>query len=135
MLRPVKVLRGVPVLRRIAAAHVAARETEPQVDPRIARLEALFAAFLTGMPDLDLVEMRALFFHFSHSRWARSQLPRRAPASYVLSRNSYSVSSGEAACRTSSYMRMNSPSCVFLPAAAGRTCAFSSPSGAGIVYA
>jgi len=41
---------------------------------------------------------------------ARSHLARRAPASYVLSKNSYRVSSGDSARRMSSYNRMNSES-------------------------
>ena len=39
-----KVLRGMLVLRRIAAANVAAGAAEPQMDPGVSHFEALFAA-------------------------------------------------------------------------------------------
>jgi hypothetical protein len=42
------------------------------------------------------------------SRVARSHLPKFAPASYVLWRKSCNAALGDAALRTSSYMRMNS---------------------------
>src|ERR1039457_6601390 len=77
------------------------------------------------MRDLDLIEMRAVFGHVQVSNVARSHLARRAPASYVLSRNSYKLSSGDSARRTSSYIRMNSESCAFQPAPSGRTGCFS----------
>jgi hypothetical protein len=51
MFRLVKVLGGVLVLGRVAAADVAADKTFPQVDPGVAHLEALLAAFAAG-PDL-----------------------------------------------------------------------------------
>lgn len=38
------VFRGVLVLRRVAAADVAALEAEAEVDPAVAHLQALFAA-------------------------------------------------------------------------------------------
>jgi hypothetical protein len=44
MLGGVEVLSGVLALRRIAATHVATGETEAEVDPGIAQLEAFFAA-------------------------------------------------------------------------------------------
>src|SRR6185312_897830 len=43
VLRTVKMLRGVLVLRRIAAAHMAARHTQAQMHPGIAHLQALLA--------------------------------------------------------------------------------------------
>ena len=44
MLRGVKMFGGVLVLRRIAAADVAAGKTHAQMHPRISDLEAIFTA-------------------------------------------------------------------------------------------
>jgi hypothetical protein len=63
MLRFVKVFGGVLVLRRIAAADVPALEAQTQVNPRIAHLHALFAFVLVRLPDLNRIEMCALFRH------------------------------------------------------------------------
>src|ERR1035438_9047797 len=100
---------------------MSAGQTEPEMYPGIACLETLLAALLSRMLYLDLIEMRARFGHFQVSNAARSHLARRAPASYVLSKNSYRVSSGDSARRTSSYNRMNSESWGFQLAPAGRT--------------
>src|SRR3954451_2992751 len=56
-----EVLRRVLVRRRVAAADVPARETETQVHPAVARLEAVDAAghLLRQLRDRDRVEMRA----------------------------------------------------------------------------
>src|ERR1035441_7155654 len=104
-----------------------ARQTEPEVHPGVARFEAVLAALLGRIRDLDLIEVRTVFGHIQVSKAARSHLARRAPASYVLSRNSYKASSGDSARRTSSYIRMNSESCVFQPAPVGRTGCVSMP--------
>src|SRR5579872_7073866 len=48
MLGLVEVFGGMLVLRRIAAAHVPAAETFPQMDPGVAHLEAFFAALAAG---------------------------------------------------------------------------------------
>ena len=53
------VLAGVLVLRRIAAADLAAREAEPQVHPGVAHAHALAAGQVVGRHDLDLVEVLA----------------------------------------------------------------------------
>jgi hypothetical protein len=53
MVRQPKVLRGVLVRGRVAAADVAARETHPQVDPRVAGLGAIFADRRSGPRDFD----------------------------------------------------------------------------------
>src|ERR1035438_2513873 len=106
-----------------------ARQTEPEVHPGIAGFEALLAALLGRMRDLDLIEMRAVFGHVQVSNVARSHLARRAPASYVLSKKAYSASSGDSARRTSSYIRMNSESCGFQAAPVGRTGCVSIPGG------
>jgi hypothetical protein len=55
----VEMFGGVLVLRRIAAADVAARKTQPEVNPRIAHFQAFLAAFLIRVRDLDLVGMFA----------------------------------------------------------------------------
>src|ERR1039457_6869469 len=110
-----------------------ARQTEAEVHPGVARFEAVLAALLGRVRDLDLVEMRAVFGHVQVSNVARSHLARRPPASYVLSRNSYKLSSGDSARRTSSYIRVNSESCAFQPAPTGRTGCVSMPGGCGAV--
>jgi hypothetical protein len=45
------------VLRRIAAAHMAAKEAFPQMDPGVANLEAFLAALAAGfdLPDFSQV--------------------------------------------------------------------------------
>jgi hypothetical protein len=42
-----------------------ARQTQPQMNPRIAHLDAFFANMFVGVLNFDLVEMRALFHSFS----------------------------------------------------------------------
>jgi hypothetical protein len=54
----VKVLGGVFVLRRIAAADVAAGEAQAQVDPGVAHLQTFFAAFGLRFYVVNLVEVR-----------------------------------------------------------------------------
>jgi hypothetical protein len=58
-----KMLRRVLVLGGIATPHVAARQTEPQMQPGIAGFEAFLATFLTAMRNLDLTQMCAAFGH------------------------------------------------------------------------
>src|ERR1039458_6409332 len=113
---------------------MSAPQHEPEVHTGVARFEAVLAALLGRIRDLDLIEMRAVFGHIQVSKAARSHLARRAPASYVLSRKAYRVSSGDSAARTSSYIRMNSESCVFQAAPVGRTGCVSMPGGCGAVY-
>src|SRR5262245_708751 len=61
-----KVLRRVFVRRVIAATHVAAAQTEAQMHPAAAHLETLLAAVgRAGSDVLNLIEVRALFRHFS----------------------------------------------------------------------
>jgi hypothetical protein len=55
MLGAMKVLSGVLVFRRIAAAHVPARQTEAKMHPPIASLQALFASSSVGLNILDLI--------------------------------------------------------------------------------
>ena len=59
-----KMLRGVFVFGRIAAANVSANHAEPQVNPRIAGFEALFAAICMWLDVLNLIHMRT----FAHVR-------------------------------------------------------------------
>jgi hypothetical protein len=71
MVDRMKMLGGVLVLRRIAAADFAARQAQAQVHPFVADLQALFAAFGVRLDRLDLIEMRAFDSHslprFSYS--------------------------------------------------------------------
>ncbi len=87
MFRSVKVTGGVLVPGVVAATYMPARHTEPEVDPGVAHFETLFAALLSGMRNLDLIEMSTRSGHSQVSNAARSHLASRAPASYVLSRN------------------------------------------------
>ena len=59
MLDRPKVLRGVLVLRGVAAANVTAAEAETQVHPRVSHLEALSQPRVFGCNVPDLVEVRA----------------------------------------------------------------------------
>jgi hypothetical protein len=55
----VKVFRRMLVLGRIAAADVAAIQAEAQMDPSIARLQALFAAVGVGFYFVNLIQVGA----------------------------------------------------------------------------
>jgi hypothetical protein len=59
----VKVFGGVLVLGGIAAGDVATFHAQPQMDPGVAHLDALFADVNLGLSDFDLVEMCAGFSH------------------------------------------------------------------------
>jgi hypothetical protein len=61
--RPVKMLRRVLVLRRIAAAHMPAREAQPQVNPGVAHLEAFLAAFPAGRDFANFLDVLASCTH------------------------------------------------------------------------
>ena len=65
MLQFVEMLGRVLVLRRVAAPHVPARQTQAQVDPCITCLNAFLANMLVGILNFDLVEMGALIRHGS----------------------------------------------------------------------
>jgi hypothetical protein len=60
----------VPVFRGIAAAHVPAGKAEPQVDPGVASLHAVFTNVRVGFRDLDLICMLTL-----HLRLRKAFLP------------------------------------------------------------
>ena len=59
MLRRVKMLGGVFVFRIIAAADVPTDQAQPQMDPRIAHLQAFLAALAAGMDVTNFTEMLA----------------------------------------------------------------------------
>jgi len=63
MLHGPKVFCGVLVFRRIATTNVAAAQTQAQMNPSVAHLEAFFAALGVWFDALDLVEVRARFGH------------------------------------------------------------------------
>jgi hypothetical protein len=52
-----KMLGSVLVLGRIAAAHVAADHAQPEMDPGVAHLQALFTAVGVGLHVPDLVHV------------------------------------------------------------------------------
>ena len=52
----------VPVFRGIAAAHVPAGKTQPQMDPGVTSLHAVFTNVFVGFRDLDLISVLALHF-------------------------------------------------------------------------
>ena len=56
----VKVARGVFVLRRVATADVTAAHTQPQMHPRVANLQAIFASVGARGYFSNLIEMCAL---------------------------------------------------------------------------
>ena len=81
MFRRMEVFRGVLVLRRIAAADVAAGHAEPQVDPRVANLQAVFTAVSARRDFANLIKMSA--GHFAEN--LRNHLILRASRTNVLS--------------------------------------------------
>src|SRR5713226_606811 len=67
VLGSVEVLRGMPVLRLVAAADMAAAQAQSQVDPGVAGLQALLAAIGVRGDVSDLVQVRALDRHLTPS--------------------------------------------------------------------
>jgi hypothetical protein len=65
MLGLVKVLGGVLVFRRVAAADMAAFQTQSQVDPRVVHFEALLAAFAARIDLLNFILMGTSLGHES----------------------------------------------------------------------
>ena len=63
MFRAMEVLGGVLVLGGIATPHISALQTQTQMNPCVASLYALFTYMLVGLPDFDLIEVRALCRH------------------------------------------------------------------------
>ena len=68
MERFIKVLAGVLIARRVAAAHVPAGQTRPQVHPGVPHLQAVVAALniIAIGDDLDLVNVRTRFDNCRH---------------------------------------------------------------------
>jgi hypothetical protein len=67
-----EMFRSVCVLRRIAAAHIAADHAHTQMHPGIAHLHALFTGMLFRAFNLDLVQMTAFLRHKSLQQNGRS---------------------------------------------------------------
>jgi hypothetical protein len=63
VMRRVEMLCSVAIFRRIAAGHISAKKTHPQMDPSIAQLDAFFAALAIWFDVVNLIEMSALFSH------------------------------------------------------------------------
>jgi hypothetical protein len=59
----VKMLGGMLVLRRIAAADSAAHHAHPQMNPGVADFYAFFTDMLVGGGDFDLIQMLAFLCH------------------------------------------------------------------------
>jgi hypothetical protein len=62
MMRRTKMPSGVLVLGGVAASHVAAAQTEPEMNPRVAHLQAFFATRAAGMHLPNLVQVSAISF-------------------------------------------------------------------------
>jgi hypothetical protein len=58
-----KMFCGVFVLRRIAASDIPADHAHPQVNPRVAKFDALFTDVGIGSPELDLIEVLTFLSH------------------------------------------------------------------------
>src|SRR6478752_6651982 len=63
MLGAMIMLRRMLVLRRVTAAHVSAFQAQPQMDPRIAGLDAVFADIGLGGFKFDLLQVAAPLGH------------------------------------------------------------------------
>jgi hypothetical protein len=59
----VEMLGGVFILRRIAARDVAAEQAHAQMNPRVARLNAVFTNVFFGFAKFDLVEVGTFLWH------------------------------------------------------------------------
>jgi hypothetical protein len=85
VIRMVEMLRGVAVFRVVTAADMAADQTFAQMHPRIAHLQAFFAAVGRRLYVANLREVRARFYLHSASQdrphhAAVSKTPKRALA-------------------------------------------------------
>jgi len=63
MLHGPKVFCGVLVFRGVATTNMAAAQTQAQMNPSVAHLEAFFAAFGLWFDGPDLIEVRTRFGH------------------------------------------------------------------------
>src|SRR5438093_612569 len=77
MLHAVKMLGGVLVFRRIATAHVAASEAQPQVHPCISYFEAFLAAAASRLDIAHLIEVCACVVHIMTSQSKRKPFGAR----------------------------------------------------------
>jgi hypothetical protein len=60
MMRLAKMPSGVLVLGGVATSHVAAAQTEPEMNPGVAHLQAFFAPRAAGMDLLDFTKVSAI---------------------------------------------------------------------------
>jgi len=65
MLGFMEVFGGVFVFGRITTTDVATDQAHAQVDPSVADFYAILAFPFIGLPEFDLLEMRALLWHGS----------------------------------------------------------------------
>src|SRR5579863_9044532 len=85
MLRGVKMFRGVLVLGRVAAAHVAAGETHAQVHPGVSDLEAVFTAARAGFDVANFLQVFAFAHFFSPvKRFLESAISRSWDTAYLI---------------------------------------------------
>lgn len=70
-----KMLGGVPVLGIVTATNVPTSQANTQVDPAIARLQAVFATLRAGFDIMDLIEVLTVAVHYELS--IRNKSPRR----------------------------------------------------------
>jgi hypothetical protein len=63
MLGRVKVFCGVLVFRRVATADMPAAQTQAEMYPTVAHLEAFFAALGLGFDAANLIDVRAFIGH------------------------------------------------------------------------
>ena len=63
MLRFMIMLRGMFVLGRVAAPHMAAFQAQPQMYPCVSNLDAVLTNVGFGVGDLDLIEMSTRVRH------------------------------------------------------------------------
>jgi hypothetical protein len=81
MLRAMKVLGRVFVLRRVAAAHMAAFQAQTQMDPGVTHLQAFLAATRVRSDRTDLIEMRTTCHGLSSLKDATDTEPSSSPHS------------------------------------------------------
>jgi hypothetical protein len=67
------------IFRTVAASHVAAYEAHPQMDPRIAKLQAFFATLGAGLDLTDFFDVRADSSHGRRSSKLRSTTDDNRP--------------------------------------------------------
>ncbi len=78
MFRSLKMLCGVFVFRRVAAADVATAQAQPQMHPTVAHLQAFFAALGLWFNGFNLIEVRTVIGHNSSPEELYGGLNRNA---------------------------------------------------------